>query len=235
MEAQDTRFNCPWCDQSLEAPAEMAGETVPCPACAKELRIPLPGVDQTNGTATPQANATKAPTSTPDAGLPVEYKDATTPGTLYCHACRQIMAKELKKCPHCGAERKPTKEDELAGNIAALACLVSFLVLVGFIAHSCLTEPSQSIATSPNVRTEKTCRATCKCFGALSKSDLQRAIDMHASGDNTAFMQMFLAGRLVDIPAGTTVTVEDTTVFGEARVRVQGQTDPVWVISNWFN
>jgi uncharacterized RDD family membrane protein YckC len=34
------KFNCPHCDQHLEAPPEMMGNTIDCPACAKPLYIP---------------------------------------------------------------------------------------------------------------------------------------------------------------------------------------------------
>lgn len=35
-------FNCPWCEQHLEAPAEMAGDVIACPSCEKEIKVPLP-------------------------------------------------------------------------------------------------------------------------------------------------------------------------------------------------
>ena len=35
-------FSCPWCDQHLEAPAEMTGEIIACPSCEKEIKVPLP-------------------------------------------------------------------------------------------------------------------------------------------------------------------------------------------------
>lgn len=34
-------FNCPNCEQHLEAPAEMAGETLECPKCNQPLVVPV--------------------------------------------------------------------------------------------------------------------------------------------------------------------------------------------------
>ena len=36
----DISFNCPHCKQNLEAPGDMAGETLACPNCQKAIRIP---------------------------------------------------------------------------------------------------------------------------------------------------------------------------------------------------
>lgn len=36
------KFNCPHCNQSLEAPEEMLGETIECPACNGSIQLPAP-------------------------------------------------------------------------------------------------------------------------------------------------------------------------------------------------
>lgn len=38
----DTNFDCPHCGQNLDAPEDMAGSQVPCPACSKLILIPEP-------------------------------------------------------------------------------------------------------------------------------------------------------------------------------------------------
>jgi len=38
----DINFDCPHCNQNLDAPSDMAGETIECPACGKSLGIPVP-------------------------------------------------------------------------------------------------------------------------------------------------------------------------------------------------
>ena len=37
----DIEIECPYCGETLEAPEEMGGETVDCPACSKPIRIEL--------------------------------------------------------------------------------------------------------------------------------------------------------------------------------------------------
>lgn len=41
-EAEDIEFSCPRCSQSLEAPSDMAGETIECPVCEQAIAIPVP-------------------------------------------------------------------------------------------------------------------------------------------------------------------------------------------------
>jgi ribosomal protein L40E len=36
----EIEFDCPHCDQTLEGPDEMAGETIVCPACNRSFTIP---------------------------------------------------------------------------------------------------------------------------------------------------------------------------------------------------
>jgi len=38
----DINFDCPQCGQNLEAPPDMAGETIECPACSQQIQIPVP-------------------------------------------------------------------------------------------------------------------------------------------------------------------------------------------------
>ena len=39
---RDFRFNCPHCKQSLEAPGDMLGDTINCPACGGSIQLPKP-------------------------------------------------------------------------------------------------------------------------------------------------------------------------------------------------
>jgi len=38
----DLKFNCPHCDQPLEAPEQMLGQVVPCPSCQGQVQLPEP-------------------------------------------------------------------------------------------------------------------------------------------------------------------------------------------------
>jgi hypothetical protein len=39
----DILFNCPACDQSIEAPPDLAGQLVVCPSCQKTIEVPVLG------------------------------------------------------------------------------------------------------------------------------------------------------------------------------------------------
>jgi hypothetical protein len=53
------------------------------------------------------------------------------------------------------------------------------------------------------------CRATPYTLASPFESDLSRAIDIRASGDMVAFQRMLDTGRVVWIPEGTSVYLED--------------------------
>ena len=38
----DLKFDCPHCQQTLEAPEELLGQTIPCPACNGPIELPRP-------------------------------------------------------------------------------------------------------------------------------------------------------------------------------------------------
>jgi TM2 domain-containing membrane protein YozV len=38
----DINFDCPHCEQNIDAPADMAGDTVDCPNCEQSIQIPAP-------------------------------------------------------------------------------------------------------------------------------------------------------------------------------------------------
>ena len=54
----DYKFNCPHCNQSLEAPADMLGEIIECPACSGSIQLPAPQL------APPPLPRTRQPEST---------------------------------------------------------------------------------------------------------------------------------------------------------------------------
>lgn len=74
---------------------------------------------------------------------------------LTCQTCGNIVAKVLKKCPHCGAPRQPTKEEQQISNVAAVGCLtaVILIVVVGLIST---TTPSSSRSYSPSPPSDHT-------------------------------------------------------------------------------
>ena len=71
-------FNCPECQQSLEAPVEMAGETVACPHCEQHMVVPA------------------------SAGSPVPDTVGTADNGLACSECAAAMEPDAVLCLQCG-------------------------------------------------------------------------------------------------------------------------------------
>ena len=57
----DISFSCPHCGQSLEAPEELAGESIECPSCDGAIAIAADGEDGgTDAAACPECGAPMA-------------------------------------------------------------------------------------------------------------------------------------------------------------------------------
>lgn len=78
----DVKLNCPHCSQSLEAPEEILGQTVPCPSCHREIELPRPMPPLVVPVAAPLA--------------------APAPKTKDCPFCSERILATAKKCKHCG-------------------------------------------------------------------------------------------------------------------------------------
>lgn len=77
------KFNCPHCEQSLEAPEEMLGQTIECPSCHGSIELSKPEPQ-------PQPEPTPEPAPPPK------------PETKDCPYCSEQILAKAKKCKHCG-------------------------------------------------------------------------------------------------------------------------------------
>lgn len=79
----DFKFNCPHCEQSLEAPEDMLGQTIECPACNGSIQLPKPEPTPAPQRPTPKkkivthrpstpAHRTTMPSSTSPSAMPTE-------------------------------------------------------------------------------------------------------------------------------------------------------------------
>ena len=76
------KIPCSSCNQRLEIPDELAGQTIECPACNSSLAVPsieaIPSTTPRVEVATPQARATQKPV--PKRKAPAVPKDASPTG-----------------------------------------------------------------------------------------------------------------------------------------------------------
>jgi DNA-directed RNA polymerase subunit RPC12/RpoP len=121
----DIKFNCPDCDQHLEAPDDMGGEQIECPSCGWTITVPGVGPRKrlglkiparSSGTACPKCGValatgdvlcvqcgydrrtgtTVAPSPSPDFSTPHNGS------TIRCPFCAEPILAEARKCKHCG-------------------------------------------------------------------------------------------------------------------------------------
>ena len=85
----DISFNCPKCQQSLEAPQEYANQDIECPACQQQITVPGPGPVQ-------------APVSKPVPQQPAAGKK--------CPECGAALEEGVVLCMQCGFHLKLGKK-----------------------------------------------------------------------------------------------------------------------------
>ncbi len=87
----DLKFNCPHCEQSLEAPEEMLGQTIECPSCNGSIELPKPDPQPEPDPPVELRTPVQSPPSPPP---PKQTKD--------CPFCGEEILASARKCKHCG-------------------------------------------------------------------------------------------------------------------------------------
>lgn len=91
------KFNCPHCEQSLEVPEEMLGQTIECPSCNSSIELPAAdSVSQPEPSPPPPVESQPTPEAPPEPPAQSKRKMQDCP---YCG--EEILA-TAKKCKHCG-------------------------------------------------------------------------------------------------------------------------------------
>lgn len=85
-------FACPSCNQTLEAPEDMAGQVVECPSCQQQMTIP--------GEVAPAEEEMAA----------AEVVEAPAPSGKKCPECDADMDEDSVLCMHCGFHLKLGKK-----------------------------------------------------------------------------------------------------------------------------
>lgn len=107
----EIRFTCPGCNQTLEAPPEMAGQGVECPTCKMQMTVPEPEAPAAGGKL-PTSNALASAMA--DAMTSADKEtDAppTAPGSgNVCPECHAGMEGDAVLCLQCGFHTKLGKK-----------------------------------------------------------------------------------------------------------------------------
>ena len=108
----DVTFNCPHCQQHIEAPEEMVGMSAQCPTCQKDFQVPASS--PTPSLRTPPFKRSPASPST--------FKPTSTfagPASLSCRSCGAQLDynenSDVATCPFCGSTNflfEPTSETD---------------------------------------------------------------------------------------------------------------------------
>jgi len=100
--------------------------------------------------------------------------------------------------------------------------------------HSESARPSgNSVPTSASVYPGNTCTVFTNCFAARDEATFDRAIIV--AKDPQAYQKMLESGEVVLVLAGTKVEIIDYHVIGgNAKVRLTGDPDYLWLHSAWL-
>jgi len=85
----DIEFSCPSCGQTLEAPLELAGESVECPSCQEVMVVPA---------------AEREDANLRDVSFGAE---GSSVGDALTEAASPLPDEDDGSCPECGADMEP--------------------------------------------------------------------------------------------------------------------------------
>jgi len=119
----DFKFNCPHCNQSLEAPEELLGQQINCPNCNVSIQLPKP-------------HSSVPPTPDPIKEQTVTLPPKTTGGIRPCPYCGEAILISAQKCKHCGEFLKGDHEVKTnvkqGALVGAFACFIIGTVMMFF-------------------------------------------------------------------------------------------------------
>ncbi len=105
----DITFNCPECNQELEAPVEMAGETVECPNCNQPMIVPASIAENPdlsdisfNGDSTPSMSSVPNLFASIQANTEEKVAEETNEAANSCPECGATMKDGSVLCISCG-------------------------------------------------------------------------------------------------------------------------------------
>lgn len=144
----DIKFNCPHCDQHINAPVEMADQTAACPSCGKQIKVPSLlkvrtkpsiGIDRPQNQPSPVGKTIENQLESRATGMATASLVCGLIGLAYPSSILILSSIAGVVCGHLAFERIRHSPDKYAGIGKAKAGLVlSYLALaigltIGFI------------------------------------------------------------------------------------------------------
>ncbi len=143
----DFKFNCPHCNQSLEASDDMSGLLVECPSCAKTIEVPFERQVQQQTIRKENSQHTKScpccgeqnsdlDTYCQKCGADLADTQEHQSSTRPCPYCGESILYSAQKCKHCGeflnksAMSRSTPKSGSQGKIAVTIVLVVAIIIV---------------------------------------------------------------------------------------------------------
>ena len=128
-DTDEIRFECPHCEQSLEAPSDMAGESIDCPSCGNPIDVPAPIVEFVDHSVPP-------PIPEPE----IVHELAPVSRVRACPFCSEEILASAIKCKHCGEfldgrkRQAPQPEKIIVKEKGHSGCGLILIIAFGIIA-----------------------------------------------------------------------------------------------------
>jgi hypothetical protein len=189
-------FVCPHCSQSLEAEADMAGQTIECPACQQTIEIPNTHPSKPQLTFRDSDRpAPDRPGNPPPGNVPCKYCGAQhATDAVFCVSCGRNLktGKTLKTRADAGTRKILSPLITLFGSVL----LVAIVGIAAYFAWQHLTSPSKQRSTQAS--------------GSHSPADEQSSDSVSAAATSAEWSIKLLSRQT----AGRSNTGEFTLGFG---------------------
>lgn len=201
----DIKFDCPYCQQHLEASDDMSGQLIDCPICQHTIEVPY-------------------------ALLSDEERERRK--QQYLRDMVQKNWEEMQMMEKKEQKRKNFIEKvKMISFATAIAVPTIFLCIIFDPNSGCTWVDHERNATKSY---SGWCTIKSRCIGWRDSSEFDKSLDLAISGDTAAWETHWrkgvIDGRAANFYSGTRVYIEERAIFSErVRVRKEGETEAYWV------
>ena len=121
------KVKCPRCKEEYEVPSSLAGGQETCPTCG--YAVPIPPEQPSEQGEADRAEITSAFERRKSVNQPTNVSHA---GRKQCHECKEWIAKDAQKCPHCR-----TTQITPSTTIIGVLSIVGTILIMAWLWHGC--------------------------------------------------------------------------------------------------